>query len=499
MRWDDVLEAITNVVTADATLVGIFGTSMRAEVNWTEQAVPGVGYRIAADSSTELWEPCVVEMNAWTDTFEDLAAAERRLRALFDHAVHTKLGGVDGLYCYSQFTDGTPGDTTAGPDRSDFYGRVLRFRISPIREALQREGPPIPVEPPAPSYEDHYVSIEGSPTNLQGKAFALAADDSIIFAAEPDGAMYRSTDDGHTFSLVQNLGAGVRVVQVLRLANDTLIAFVRTNGVIWASSDNGQTWVSGTGPAGTYARNDASVQLASGRIVSGCHNGHAFTSDDNGASWTDRGQIGTASVIYSMEVAANGNVVAGSNEPGGGLIYVSTDSGATWTVATTMPATKMGSVHGIALAADGALVATGGITNDVWRSTDHGVTWTEAEPGIPPLGGLNLFIYRVPASGTLLTIGTGEASQFPNLYGPHVRRSTDHGLTWDIPQNKVNTVLTGYGIVGRNLLTMAPQGDAENGREFLETSTGAILACLTGSEPVWRNTDDGLVWLNPTT
>jgi len=197
-------------------------------------------------------------------------------------------------------------------------------------------------------------------------------------------------------------------------------------------------------------------------------------------------------------VAANGNVVAGTNEAGGGLIYVSTNSGVNWTVATTMPATKMGSVHGIALAADGTLVATGGITNSIWRSTDNGVTWTEVETGIIT-GGLNLTIYRVPSSGALLTMGTGESCEFPNLYGPHVRRSTDHGLTWDLPQAAVNTVLTGYGIVGRNLLTTGPQGDAENGREFLETPTGAILACLTGQQPVWRSVDGGVTWTNPWT
>jgi len=135
MRWDDVLTAITTAVQADATLVSVFGVAnMRAEVEWAEQIVPGLSYRVVGDTVTELWEPHVVQFDIWATTLEDLAAGERALRALMDNGGPVSLGG---MYCYCYFTDGTPLGATVGPDRSNYYGRAARFRILPIREALR--------------------------------------------------------------------------------------------------------------------------------------------------------------------------------------------------------------------------------------------------------------------------------------------------------------------------------------------------------------------------
>lgn len=341
----------------------------------------------------------------------------------------------------------------------------------------------------------HSVSIEGSPT-LIGKALHVTPGGAILLGCENDGAIYRSTDDGHTFSLMQNLGAGIRVTWFLSLPSNTILCMVRTSGVIWNSTDDGLTWSSGTGPTGTYSREDAFVQLAGGRLVAGCHNGHAFTSDDSGGSWTDRGLISAgASVGYSLEVAANGNIVAGTNEAAGGQMYYSTDSGVTWLLATQpagYPQTStgtpdaMGSIFGIVLLASGTLLATGGISNNIWKSVDNGLIWTELAKGgaTPASGGLNLIIYRVPSTGTLLTMGGSEGSV-------RVRHSTDDGVTWLALQSDA-----GINFVAERLLTTT---GSENGRCFIETPGGAVMACLTGAQPVWRCETDGKSWQNPAT
>lgn len=336
------------------------------------------------------------------------------------------------------------------------------------------------------------VEIEGAPTDLVGKALAMSDSGAILFGCENDAAVYRSVDDGQSFDFVTNLEAGGRITNLIQLAGGGLLAFVRTDATQYRSTDDGLTWSAETGPAGTYPREGAVVELSDGRLVVGCHDGTVFTSDDSGASWDDRGVPGSASRIYSLGVAANGNVVAGSNEAGGARIYYSTDSGETW-AAATLPAgypsdagaAGMGSVHSIERAADGSLVATGGISNNVWRSTDNGATWTEIAAGGDPNGGLNLTIYRVSSTGTLLTMGTSDGGFVK------VRRSTDDGATWDPAQSVVGDDPT------------APPGPwlqttgSENGREFLETQGGAVLACLTGEEPLWRSVDDGESWENP--
>lgn len=332
------------------------------------------------------------------------------------------------------------------------------------------------------------LTIEGAPS-LIGKALLMTGTGAILFGTANDGQIYRSGDDGESFQLAVSLGAGIEIDQLLELESGTILAFVETEGVSWRSLNDGLSWSEGAGPAGTYPREDATVQLSSGRIVAGCDDGRVFTSDDDGASWDDRGQVGAASTIRSMEEASDGSVLCGTTEAGGGRIYRSTDGGATW-AAASLPAgypdaAEMGSVHSIILLASGELRATGGITNNVWGSSDDGATWTELVPGgsVPGQGGLNLTIYQVPTSGSLLTMGTSEGGKV------RVRRSTDDGATWDPPQND-----TTGATPDKHLDTSG----SENGRQFLETQGGAVLACLTGDEPLFRSIDDGETWVNPT-
>jgi len=137
MRWDDVFRAFARAAKADETLVGIHGAdAIKVASGWTEQVVPGLQYHVISDQGNlELWEPCIVQADQWCETVSELALGERALRRLFDHDGPVT---IEGVYCYSYFTDGAELGAALGPDRNNYFGRATRFRIVPIRESLQR-------------------------------------------------------------------------------------------------------------------------------------------------------------------------------------------------------------------------------------------------------------------------------------------------------------------------------------------------------------------------
>ena len=179
MRWHDVLWAISREAQAHPLLAEIYGAAIRMS-GTQEHAVPSLEYFIVADSASELWEPCIIQWDQWTTSLEDLVLSEAALRSLFDHAlpITMAVGGYrlivpdgylhlttgagyaavlddDGylrlaggtlapalptperatdVTMWSQFTDGAE---LTSPERAGYYGRALRFRMTPLRDCLR--------------------------------------------------------------------------------------------------------------------------------------------------------------------------------------------------------------------------------------------------------------------------------------------------------------------------------------------------------------------------
>src|SRR4030042_1291341 len=130
MRWHDVLWAISREAQAHPLLAEIYGSAIRMS-GTQEHAVPSLEYFIVADSASELWEPCIIQWDQWTTSLEDLVRAEAALRSLFDHALPVTMQAV---VMWSQFTDGAE---LTSPERAGYYGRALRFRMTPLRDCLR--------------------------------------------------------------------------------------------------------------------------------------------------------------------------------------------------------------------------------------------------------------------------------------------------------------------------------------------------------------------------
>lgn len=136
MRWHDVLWIIGIETQADPTLLEIYGADMRMS-GTQEHKVPSLEWMVVSDSGSELWEPCTIQFSQWTRDLESLVLSEAALRAIFDQALpvtFTDPSGGRDLVTWCEFTDGA---SLTAPDRTNYVGRALRIRFTPLRDCLR--------------------------------------------------------------------------------------------------------------------------------------------------------------------------------------------------------------------------------------------------------------------------------------------------------------------------------------------------------------------------
>jgi photosystem II stability/assembly factor-like uncharacterized protein len=159
-----------------------------------------------------------------------------------------------------------------------------------------------------------------------------------------------------------------------------------------------------------------------------------------------------------------------------GLVYVSTDSGASWTQTPTAgwpgravnqlelnaasPNTLYAAVNPIKETATGPVAAEA-----VYKSTDAGVTWQAVISGLP-LG------QQLNKGGFLLASGAPDVL----LYGssPELFRSADGATTWAESES---------GISGLGMQVLA-----------FDSATTALYAGAANGGGVWNSVDQGLSW-----
>ncbi len=256
----------------------------------------------------------------------------------------------------------------------------------------------------------------------------------------------------------RNIGPwrGGRSVTVAGVVGDPMTYYMgATGGGVWKTTNGGDTWSNisddhfATGPVGAVAvaASDPNVVVAGMgegpfRGVASSQGDGVYVSTDAGATWTHRGleatkQIG-AVAIHSENpdviwVAAQGDIWEPTSDRG---VYMSTDSGVTWSHVLTPPNETTGAAD---LKVDpnnprilyAALwdhhrrpweIRSGGEGSGIWRSRDGGRTWTELSEGLPDEMGK---IGVAPGAAPGLVWAVVEAKEKGGLY-----KSTDYGESW---------------------------------------------------------------------
>jgi hypothetical protein len=213
---------------------------------------------------------------------------------------------------------------------------------------------------------------------------------------------------------------------------------------VWRSTDNGVTWTQLTSSAGWSVRDShTSVVMPDGSIVlMGGGNGITLFNDvwrstDNGATWTQMTASAgwSARWFHSSVAMPDGSIVlmggfSGSSHKND--VWLSTDKGVTWTQQTASAGWPPRVSHSSVAMPDGSIVLMGGddgssnYKNDVWRSTDNGVTWIQmtANAGWSPR--VSHSSVAMPDGSIVLMGGWERSWNFQN----DVWRSTDNGVTW---------------------------------------------------------------------
>lgn len=248
----------------------------------------------------------------------------------------------------------------------------------------------------------------------------------VMLAGTYGGSVWRSTNDGQTWS-ISNSGIAFYYAYALASSPNGAI-FAGVSSGLYRSTNEGINWQAMIPSCECEFRSLAisHAPLSAGTIFAGTTVG-ITRSTDNGGSWTAF-QLSNVAPILAVAIDSNGIVYAASTFYG---IYRSTDNGTGWTQTSLMT----GSFS--SLASNSANHAFAATYANVYRSLDTGSTWQQ-QTVVTNADVRSLAVARNDHIFAAVSVGG-------------VYRSTNSGTDWD----SVNTGLTNrYG----TLVVASPAG-----------------------------------------
>jgi hypothetical protein len=257
---------------------------------------------------------------------------------------------------------------------------------------------------------------------------------------------------------------------------------------LYTSTDAGGTWVARESPRKWIA---VASSADGSRLLAAEVGGRLYTSADSGVTWTphesNRWWIAVSSSADGKKLAAAAME---------GQIYISSDGGTTWT-----PRATAEYWHSIASSADGTtLVAvtsmfdgmtiTKGLKGFIYVSNDSGVTWTRRfTEG-------DWFSVAISADGRKMVAAQylpysfkyDDIERVPGIY-----HSTDAGVTW----TDLNVSLGGKRIDDNTWFSVASSADGSKivavDQKYYSTQESSDRADA-GYGALWTSTDSGETW-----
>lgn len=205
--------------------------------------------------------------------------------------------------------------------------------------------------------------------NLKWSGTASSASGNRIAVVANPGGLYLSADGGATWT--RSSAPSANWNQVVMSADGAWLAAV-ADGLLYTSADYGQTWTARNG--NPYL---TSVHMADdGQRIVAVGSGQIHVSVNNGASFTplttapNAGWLAVAGSSTGNRLLAVASIYSGDANTAG--VYVSTDSGATWTRRLTPANWAFAAASG-----DGMRMAVLDQGGYPWVSDDGGATFTQ--------------------------------------------------------------------------------------------------------------------------
>lgn len=255
----------------------------------------------------------------------------------------------------------------------------------------------------------------------------------VIFAAGAVG-IYRSTDGGQTWELVDAFGAPTSYPANASLAIDPgnhlhVAALNPFSNHLVISLDGGETWT---------VTSTSGFQLAADPAGSGALLVGAQLSRDWGATFQLLAPPGPGSPgPAAFDPSHPGWIYVGMSQAVMGSLYLSTDFGATWT-AKGAPPTTFSAIQTLAVDPNNSSNLLATTPDGLYLSTDGGATWKQQD-GFGQLFQVDEnypFTFLSPGCGPA---GTVAAAETYSGGGP-VGFSPDYGATWNEQLTHVTSV-----------------------------------------------------------
>jgi len=321
----------------------------------------------------------------------------------------------------------TKRETDAGPYPSDWFGMQRAFPYESIPQEKYQAAIEQALSERAAMGSSKLTASAGvlewqfaGPSNIGGRVTAIAAlpGGTTAYLASANGGVYKSTDSGVNWAPIFDAASAYSVGALCLDPNDNNVLYV------------------GTGEA------NASVDSYDGAGL--------FRTEDGGDNWTYVGLAETRRIARVRVDPSNSNriFVAAmgpqfSSSPDRGL-YRSEDHGQTWSkVLFVSDSTGVNDVAINPAHPETVYCATWervrhptyrrayGPECGIWRSIDHGTTWTKLTNGLPApsddVGRIALAVAPSQPSTIYAQMTTGTISGYVGL---GLYRSTDGGDTW---------------------------------------------------------------------
>jgi photosystem II stability/assembly factor-like uncharacterized protein len=257
-----------------------------------------------------------------------------------------------------------------------------------------------PVTSAAPRVFDPFALWDTASGSLGNAVQCLAAKDTFLFAGTSNSGVYRSSNNGETWTQVITNLPSLNICAFL-VKDSILFAGLFSDG-LYRSTDNGSNWAnSGIMSTSVYslARKDSNLFAGTSSNV--------LRSTDGGLTWDIAGSF--FSDVWALAVKRS-KLFAGTYS---NMVFRSTDNGSHWTpIYTGFPET---SLHSLAVQDTNLFAAT---DNGVFRSSNDS-SWILVNDGLYSVSGVpqSLFVY-----------GSNILAGFSNFEGVYL--SLNHGASW---------------------------------------------------------------------
>jgi hypothetical protein len=219
-----------------------------------------------------------------------------------------------------------------------------------------------------------------------GNVITFTSGGSYVFAGA-DAGIYRSSDNGATWTLVDNAAPSVTSMTT----NGSYI--FAANGYLYSSSNNGNGW----GNLQPGSDNVECIAASNTALYLRDRSDDVYASTDNGSTWNNGYYAYPSGKIQSL--CANGNSLFAGTGSG---VYVSTDTGNTWKLCIA------GVSSGLTIS-NGILYAGG--SSGISYSIDNGSHWSTIGPSLANFESITC----ISASGNkIVTTTAGHCYFSPN-------------------------------------------------------------------------------------